>query len=93
VHFEPLALNVPFAMLQQAPSVHCFSAAAKHQQDAAEMFEAEGEHDAAVDCFKTAAEYYDMENSSSRANTCRLKVAQICADSGKYDDAWRFMSK
>jgi len=51
-----------------------FSSAAKHQQDAGEMFEAEGDHDAAIDCLKTAAEYYDMENSTSRANTSGLKL-------------------
>jgi len=64
-----------------------FSAAAKHQQDAGEMFEAEGDNEAAVDCLKTAAEYYEMENSTSRANSCRLKVAQLSANAGKYDDA------
>ena len=64
-----------------------FSAAAKHQQDAGEMFEAEGDNEAAIDCLKTAAEYYEMENSTSRANSCRLKVAQLSANMGKYDDA------
>jgi len=64
-----------------------FSAAAKHQQDAGEMFEAEGQPEEAMECLKTAAEYYEMENSTSRANTCRLKVAQLAANAGKYDDA------
>jgi len=64
-----------------------FSAAAKHQQDAGEMFEAEGDIEAAIDCLNTAAEYYSMENSTSRANTCKLKVAQLSANAGKYDDA------
>jgi len=64
-----------------------FSAAAKHQQDAGEMFEAEGDAETAMDCLKTAAEYYEMENSTSRANACRLKVAQISANIGKYDEA------
>jgi len=64
-----------------------FSAAAKHQQDAGEMFEAEGDVEDAMDCLKTAAEYYEMENSTSRANACRLKVAQLAANAGKYDEA------
>jgi len=64
-----------------------FSAAAKHQQDAGEMFEAEGDAETAMDCLKTAAEYYEMENSTSRANNCRLKVAQLAANAGKYDEA------
>jgi len=64
-----------------------FSAAAKHQQDAGEMFEAEGESEMAMDCLKTAAEYYEMENSTSRATACRLKVAQLAANMGKYDEA------
>ena len=64
-----------------------FSAAAKHQQDAGEMFEAEGDAETAMDCLKTAAEYYEMENQTSRANACKLKVAQLAANSGKYDEA------
>jgi len=64
-----------------------FSAAAKHQQDAGEMFEAEGDSENAMECLKTAAEYFEMENSTSRANACRLKVASLAANSGKYDEA------
>jgi len=64
-----------------------FSAAAKHQQDAGEMFEAEGDPETAMDCLKTAAEYYEMENQTSRANSCKLKVAQLAANAGKYDEA------
>lgn len=70
-----------------------FASAAKHQQDAGEMFEAEGDTENAVACLRTAAEYYEMENSTSRANTCMLKVAQLVADTGKYDEAIEIYEK
>ena len=64
-----------------------FSSAARNQKEAGEVLEGEGDTEGAVECLKTAAEYFESENSSSQANTCLLKVAGIQANSGKYDDA------
>ena len=70
-----------------------FSAAAKSLQEAGDMFEAEDDKDRAMECYKQAAEYYEMDNMGSRANTLWLKVATINATAGKYDEAIEMFEK
>jgi len=64
-----------------------FSIAAKHQKELAELFEGEMDYENAMDAYKTAAEWYEGENSSSASNSCLLKVAQYAAQLEKYDQA------
>ena len=76
----------------QVASGH-FTAAAKSMQEAGEMFEKEDDPERAVECYRTAAEYYEMENSTSRSNAILLKIAQLQATAGKYDEAIEIYEK
>jgi len=65
-----------------------FSIAAKHQKDLAELYETEAQDlQSAMDSYQTAADYFEGENSTSSANACLLKVAQLAAQVEKYDKA------
>eukprot|EP00727_Mastigamoeba_balamuthi_P001482 m51a1_g11330 putative soluble nsf attachment protein alpha isoform (289) ;mRNA; r:132871-134004 len=64
-----------------------FSMAAKHLQDMGELCEADNDNEGAIEYFTKAAEFYEGENATSRANQCLVKVALMSALAEKYDDA------
>jgi len=64
-----------------------FAMAAKHQKDLAELWEQAQENKQAQQAFMTAADLYDGENSSSSANGCRLKAADLAATLKEYASA------
>jgi len=64
-----------------------FSIAAKHQKEIGEMFEKANEIEKAVEAYQKAADYYDGENTTSAANGCLLKVAEMSAKLANYERA------
>jgi len=61
--------------------------AAKHQKEIAELFEADGDLQNAVEAYKLAADYYEGDNQASHANNCLLKVALFAAQLEQYQHA------
>jgi len=64
-----------------------FAMAAKHMKDTAELFEQEADFERALDAYQQSADLYEGANSSSTANSCLLKVAQLSAQLEKYSRA------
>lgn len=64
-----------------------FAMAAKHQKELAEIYESEMDWEQAMESYQVAADFYEGEGSTSAANGCLLKVAQIAAQLEKYEKA------
>lgn len=63
-----------------------FCIAAKYQKELADLL-AESNSERAIDAYKKAALFYNKENMSSNAGSCRLKAAHHLALSGDYVEA------
>jgi len=85
--------NVPEAVNSVTTAVNLyveegrFSIAAKHQKEIGEMYEQANEIEKSVDAYQKSADYYEGENSTSAANACLLKVAEMSAKLEKYERA------
>jgi len=64
-----------------------FSMAAKHQKEIAEIYEADGEIESAIEAYRLAADYFEGDNQPSHANGCWLKVAYFAAQLEQYQKA------
>lgn len=64
-----------------------FQQCARLQKDVAELYEAEGHADKALPAFSSAADFYDMDDAKSNANSMRVKVAALQALAGQYKEA------
>lgn len=65
-----------------------FQQCARLQKDLAELLETDlSDREAAIDAYKKAADYYDLDDSKSNANSMRLKIASLTALSGDYVQA------
>jgi len=64
-----------------------FSTAAKLQKEIGELMETEGDLQAAMEAYQTAADYYAGEESHSSANQCLLKVAGHATTAKDYKKA------
>ena len=60
------------------------SISAKHLKDIGETFEKADKLEGALDAYTQAADIYAAEESSSTANSCKLKVAEIAAVLERY---------
>jgi len=64
-----------------------FGPAAKHEQQIGELLEEQGDMEAALSHFETAADYFEGEGQSSAASKVKLKVADYCALAEQYPKA------
>lgn len=64
-----------------------FQQCARLKKDLAELYEAERDNASALDAYSAAADFYDMDDAKSNANTMRVKVASLNALAGNYGDA------
>lgn len=65
-----------------------FQQCARLQKDLGELYENDlRDQKAALDAYIKAADYYDMDDSKSNANTMRLKTASLTALNGNYAEA------
>ncbi len=64
-----------------------FTTAAKLQKEIADIHEASGNLNAAMEAYQTAADYYQGEEATSSANQCLLKVAGFAAGAADYKRA------
>ncbi|KAI9310917.1 soluble NSF attachment protein [Dichotomocladium elegans] len=65
-----------------------FRQAARHYQEIAELYENElNDAKAAYDAYGHAADLFNADESPAMSNKCYLKVAQIAADLGMYEEA------
>lgn len=62
------------------------SIAARYLQQAAELYDKEGNNEMALQCYKKMIDYCDVENTSIQKK-CMVRVAEILANAEKYDDA------
>merc|ERR1711988_26016 len=90
-----------YKQVNQKDAVKCFEgaaemcmdanrlgAAAKHWREIGEIYEKEFEFEKAFKAFKQAGDFFKMDNQSSNANTCNLKVAAFSAQHlNDYDTA------
>ena len=63
------------------------SMAARHYKEIGEMYEQAGEKENSLEYYRRAADLYETEESTSAANTCKLKVAQFAAELERYEEA------
>ena len=70
------SLRVAVGMFQDMGRL---SISAKHLKDEGETYEKAENFEAALEAYEQAADIYAGEESSSTANTCKLKVAEIAA--------------
>jgi alpha-soluble NSF attachment protein len=63
------------------------SAAAKHLQEAGELYDSGGDSDDALECFERAAGHFGAEKAPGHATTCIAKVGSIRAQRGEYGAA------
>ncbi|KAB5520165.1 hypothetical protein DKX38_024484 [Salix brachista] len=64
-----------------------YSMAAKYCKEIGELYELEQNIDKAILYFEKAADYFEFQESSSLANKCKLKVAEISAQLEQYQKA------
>jgi len=64
-----------------------FAMAAKHQKEIAELYEADGEIESAMEAYCLAADYFEGDNQVSHSNNCLLKVALFSAQLQQYQRA------
>lgn len=65
-----------------------FQQCARLQKDLAELYETDlVDRPAAIDAYSKAADYYDLDDSKSNANSMRLKIASLTALEDKYAEA------
>jgi len=64
-----------------------FSMAAKYQKEIAELFEADGEIESAVEAYCLASDYFEGDNQVSHSTACLLKVALFSAQLQQYQRA------
>ena len=65
-----------------------FRRAATHQQNLAEVYEMEiGDQKKALEAYDTAAQWYESDNAEALANKLYLKVADLAALEGDYQNA------
>lgn len=78
-------------LLNEAVACYCgngkFSQAAKLQKEIAEIYEADGDGELAIESFQKAADFFTGEDNASAANQCLLKVAFFSATKEKYAEA------
>jgi len=90
--FKKESTSSAIGALQKAVEIYTqagrFSAAAKHQKEIAELYEADHDLDSAIEAYEKASEYYSGEDSASSANQCLLKVAQFAAEKENYEKAY-----
>ena len=64
-----------------------FQQCARIKKDVGEMYEGRGNNAEALKAFTEAADFYEMDNASSNADSMRIKVAAFSALAGKYEQA------
>lgn len=64
-----------------------FQQCARLKKEVAEIFEAENQNAAALEAYNSAADFYDMDDAKSNANSMRLKAASLNGLEGKYAEA------
>ncbi|KAK3343806.1 soluble NSF attachment protein [Lasiosphaeria hispida] len=71
--------------IKQYTSKGNFRRAASHKENQGEVYEVEiGDRKKALECYDTAAQWYEGDNASALANKLWLKVADIAALEGDY---------
>ncbi|PXF43913.1 Alpha-soluble NSF attachment protein [Gracilariopsis chorda] len=74
-------------------AVNLYSDAARFQQcarlkkEVAEILESENQNAAALDAYNAAADFYDMDDAKSNANSMRIKAASLNALEGKFAES------
>lgn len=82
------AARVLATAIQHYTSKGNFRRAATHQQNLAEVYEMEiGDQKKALDAYDTAAQWYESDNAEALANKLYLKVADLAALEGDYQNA------
>ncbi|KAL9644155.1 hypothetical protein ABK040_005619 [Willaertia magna] len=70
-----------------------FATAAKYEKEVAELCEKDEDYETALIHYKAAADFYEGENQKSSANQCIVKLAHICANLDKFDDAIEYFER
>lgn len=82
------AARVLATAIQHYTSKGNFRRAATHQQNLAEVYEMEiGDQKKALAAYDTAAQWYESDNAEALANKLYLKVADLAALEGDYQNA------
>lgn len=82
------AARVLATAIQHWTSKGSFRRAATHQQNLAELQEVEiGDQKAALEAYDTAAQWYESDNAEALANKLYLKVADLAALEGDYQNS------
>ncbi len=82
------AARVLATAIQHYTSKGNFRRAATHQQNLAEVYEMEiGDQKKALEAYDTAAQWYESDNAEALANKLYLKVADLAALEGDYQNA------
>ncbi|EXJ54066.1 hypothetical protein A1O7_09403 [Cladophialophora yegresii CBS 114405] len=82
------AARVLATAIQHYTSKGNFRRAATHQQNLAEVYEMEiGDQKRALEAYDTAAQWYESDNAEALANKLYLKVADLAALEGDYQNA------
>lgn len=64
-----------------------FQQCARYTKEVAEIYESQNQPDRALEAYLSAADFYDMEDAKSNANSMRVKVAELSGSSGKFAEA------
>lgn len=64
-----------------------FQQCARYKKEIAEIYERQNNAEAALEAYLAAADFYDMEDAKSNANSMRVKVAELSGTAGKYAEA------
>lgn len=64
-----------------------FQQCARMKKEIAEIYEGNRDVSEALEAYIAAADFYDMEDAKSNANSMRVKVANLSAEIGKYAEA------
>lgn len=64
-----------------------FQQCARYMKEVAEIYEGQNNAEAALQAYLGAADFYDMEDAKSNANSMRVKVAELSGTAGKYAEA------
>ncbi|KAL6126812.1 hypothetical protein ACLB2K_074857 [Fragaria x ananassa] len=84
----PLSVNEAISCLEQGINLLCdigrLNMAARYYKEIAELYESEQNIEKAIDFYEKAADFFQNEEVTTAANTCKLKVAQFAAQIEQY---------
>jgi len=70
-----------------------FNMGAKYEKEIAELYEAEGDLNNAIQHYETASDYFETENATSTSISCLLKVAHFAAQMKNFKRAYEIFEQ